>query len=42
LHSYASGDVPVTPSFVYYLVAFLVVLAIVSYLFYKKQYMKKG
>tara|TARA_B100000787_G_scaffold119066_1_gene89241 strand:+ start:81230 stop:84400 length:3171 start_codon:yes stop_codon:yes gene_type:complete len=42
LHSYASGDVPVTPSFVYYLVAFLVVLAIVSFLFYKKHYIKKG
>jgi cytochrome c-type biogenesis protein CcsB len=42
LHSYASGDVPVTPSFVYYLVAFLVVLASVSYLFYKKHYIKKG
>ena len=42
LHSYASGDVPVTPSFVYYLVAFLVVLAIISYVFYRKHYIKKG
>ena len=42
LHSYASGDVPVTPTFVYYLIGFLVILAIVSYVFYKKQYIKKG
>jgi prolipoprotein diacylglyceryltransferase len=42
LHSYASGDVPVTPSFVYYLVAFLVVLAIISYVFFRKHYIKKG
>ncbi len=42
LHSYASGDVPVTPTFVYYLIGFIVILSIVSYLFYKKQYIKKG
>ncbi|CAI8372719.1 MAG: Uncharacterised protein [Flavobacteriaceae bacterium] len=42
LHSYASGDVPVTPTFVYYLVTFLVVLDMVSYIFYRKQYTNKG
>ena len=42
LHSYASGDVPVTPTFVYYLIGFMVMLSIVSYLFYKKHYIKKG
>lgn len=42
LHSYASGDVPVTPSFVYYLVIGLVLLSAVSYLQYKKHYIKKG
>ena len=42
LHSYASGDVPVTPTFVYYIIALLVVLAVTSYLSYKKHYIKKG
>ncbi|OAB78934.1 cytochrome c biogenesis protein [Cochleicola gelatinilyticus] len=42
LHSYASGDVPVTPTFVYYLIAFFVLLSIVSYFRYKKYYIKKG
>jgi cytochrome c-type biogenesis protein CcsB len=31
LHSYASGDVPVTPSFIYYLLGFFVLLSAVSY-----------
>ena len=31
LHSYASGDVPVTPNFIYYLVAFFTVLSAISY-----------
>ena len=43
LHSYASGDVPVTPTFIYYLVGFFVVLSLVSYLKYKQYYItKKG
>jgi hypothetical protein len=40
LHSYASGDKVVTPSFVYYSVAFVVILATLSYLKYRK-YLKK-
>ncbi len=36
LHSYASGDKVVTPVFVYYSLAFVVVLAIVAYFKYKK------
>lgn len=35
LHSYASGDVPVTPSFIYYLVGFFVLLSGVSFYRYK-------
>ena len=42
LHSYASGDVPVTPSFVFYLIASMVALSILSYFQYKKHYSKKG
>ena len=40
LHSYASGDAPVTPIFVYYLIAFFVVLSFVSYFRYRKFYVK--
>lgn len=42
LHSYASGDVPVTPSFVYYLIFGLLVLSVVSYFKYRRFYIKKG
>lgn len=42
LHSYASGDVPVTPNFVYYLIAFFMVLSVASYFSYQKFYHKKG
>lgn len=42
LHSYASGDVPVTPSFVYYLVFGLLALSIVSYFKYRRFYINKG
>jgi len=42
LHSYASGDVPVTPMFVVYMVAFFALLSIVSYFRYRKYYTKKG
>jgi cytochrome c-type biogenesis protein CcsB len=31
LHSYASGDVPVTPSFVWYFTAFVLILSMVAY-----------
>ncbi|MEZ4873917.1 MAG: cytochrome c biogenesis protein CcsA [Flavobacteriaceae bacterium] len=41
LHSYASGDVPVTPGFVYYLVAFFILLSLVSYPKYREFYIKK-
>jgi ABC-type transport system involved in cytochrome c biogenesis permease subunit len=36
LHSYASGDVPVTPSFVWYFTAFVFVLSAAAYFKYKK------
>jgi len=36
LHSYASGDVPVTPSFIYYLLSFFIFLSAVSYWRWKK------
>ncbi len=44
LHSYASGDVPVTPNFVFYILTFFVLLSIFSYFQYKKYYkpIKKG
>jgi len=41
LHSYASGDVPVTPGFVFYLMAVLLLLSVISYFKYKKHYKKK-
>ena len=40
LHSYASGDKVVTPSFVYYSVAIISVLAVLSY-FKHKKYLSK-
>ena len=40
LHSYASGDKVVTPVFVYYSLAFVIILATFAYLKYKK-YLKK-
>ncbi len=41
LHSYASGDAPATPTFVWYIVIFAVVLSTVAYFRYKKFYGKK-
>ena len=41
LHSYASGDKVVTPVFVYYSLAFVIVLATFAYLKYKKHLKKK-
>ena len=41
LHSYASGDAPATPTFVYWITLFAVILSIVSYIRYKKFYGKK-
>ena len=41
LHSYASGDAPVTPTFVWYIVLFSVILSLVSYFRYKKFYVTK-
>ena len=38
LHSYASGDKVITPSFVYYSVLFVFILATFSYFRYKKYY----
>jgi hypothetical protein len=40
MHSYASGDKVVTPSFVYYSVACVAVLGFFSYLSYKKHLKK--
>ena len=40
LHSYASGEKIITPNFVYYSVAFVAVLGLVSYFPYKKYYKK--
>ncbi|MCW5520483.1 cytochrome c biogenesis protein CcsA [Aureitalea sp. L0-47] len=43
LHSYASGDVPVTPTFVWYIVGFSLLLSTFAYFSYKKHYKtKKG
>jgi cytochrome c-type biogenesis protein CcsB len=42
LHSYASGDAPVTPVFVYYLVAFFILLSFIAYFRHRKYYIKKG
>lgn len=41
LHSYASGDVPTTPTFVYFVLALVAVITIVSWFPYKKWYVKK-
>jgi len=40
LHSYASGEKIITPNFVYYSVAFVGVLGLISYFPYKKYYKK--
>lgn len=40
LHSYASGDVPVTPTFIYYVLAGIIVLVVASWFKYKKFYKK--
>lgn len=42
LHSYASGDAPATPTFVWWITLFAVILSVVSYFRYKKYYGKKG
>ncbi|WP_026452303.1 cytochrome c biogenesis protein CcsA [Aequorivita capsosiphonis] len=41
LHSYASGDTPAAPTFVYWITLFAVVLSAVAYFRYKKFYGKK-
>lgn len=41
LHSYASGDAPATPTFVWWITLFAVILSAVSYFRYKKYYGKK-
>ncbi len=41
LHSYASGDAPATPTFVWYITIFAVILSTVAYFRYKKFYVKK-
>lgn len=40
LHSYASGDKAITPTFVYYTVAIVAVITIFAYLKFKKHYKK--
>ncbi len=42
LHSYASGDTPVTPTFVWYFTGFVLLLSTVAFFSYKKYYTKKG
>ncbi len=42
LHSYASGNAPATPTFVWYLVIFCLVLSIISFFRYRKFYGKKS
>lgn len=41
LHSYASGDAPATPKFVYWITLFAVLLCVAAYFPYKKYYKKK-
>jgi len=41
LHSYASGDAPATPTFVWYIVVFALLLSVVSYYRYRKYYTSK-
>lgn len=40
LHSYASGDAPATPVFVYYIVAGAMALSVASYFKYRKYYLE--
>ncbi|MDT0647745.1 cytochrome c biogenesis protein CcsA [Zunongwangia sp. F260] len=42
LHSYASGDKVITPTFIYYTIAAVAVLGAVSYWKYQKHYAKKS
>lgn len=42
LHSYASGDAPATPTFVWWITLFAVILSAVAYFRYKKFYGKKS
>lgn len=42
LHSYASGDKVITPTFIYYAVAIVALLGAVSYWRFQKFYAKKG
>lgn len=41
LHSYASGDKPITPAFIYYTAAFVIILSAIAYFQDKKHYSKK-
>lgn len=41
LHSYASGDAPATPTFVWWITLFAIILSTVAYFRYKKFYGKK-
>lgn len=40
LHSYASGDKPITPAFIYYTLAFVAIISALAYFKYKKYYSK--
>ena len=40
LHSYASGDKPITPGFVYYTLGFVAILSTAAWIQYKKHYKK--
>lgn len=41
LHSYASGDKPITPGFIYYTLAFVIILSTLAYFKHKKYFRKK-
>lgn len=41
LHSYASGDTPVTPTFIWYIIGSTIVLSTIALIKYRKYYLKK-
>ena len=40
LHSYASGDKVITPTFIYYAIGFVAILSVLAYFQHKKHYKK--
>lgn len=41
LHSYASGDKPITPGFIYYTLTFIIILSTLAYFKHKKYFSKR-